>query len=168
MADKKTAGNQKVAVVRVRGRVHVRGTIADTLEMLSLRRPNHMAVVPDSPTFMGMVKKAKDYLTWGEIEPALFESIVEKWGRKAGDKRLTKAEAKEFAKKFLAGETTFKEAGVRPCFRLHAPSTGWDRGGVKKHISVGGAQGYRGKDINLLLAEMAGIRESKKKDGAKE
>jgi large subunit ribosomal protein L30 len=167
MAEKKTEGTKKIAAVRVRGRVHVRGTIADTLEMLSLRRPNHMTVLSDTLVYRGMIKKAKDYLTWGEIEPALFESIVEKWGRKAGDKRLAKAEAKEFSKKFLAGETTFKEAGIKPCFRLHPPSIGWDRGGVKKHVSVGGAQGNRGKEINVLLAEMAGLKE-KKKDGAKE
>jgi large subunit ribosomal protein L30 len=162
MASEKKTGH--IAVVRVRGRVHVRGTIANTLELLSLRRPNHMVVVPDTPTYKGMIQKAKDYLTWGEIEPALFEQIVEKWGRKAGDKRLTKTEAKEFAKKFLAGETTFKAAGIKSCFRLHAPSTGWEKGGVKIHLKLGGAQGNRGKEINALLAEMAGLKEKKKEE----
>jgi len=155
------AKKKTLAVVRVRGRVHVKSRIADTLEMLHLRRVNHMAVIPATPTYMGMLYKVKDYVTWGEIEPSIFESIVEKWGRKAASAGLTKAEAKEFSKKFLAGETTFKEAGIQPFFGLHAPSGGYEHGGVKKHVRLGGAQGNRGKEINVLLARMAGLREKK-------
>ncbi len=163
MAEQKTKGAMKIAVVRVRGEVRVRNDIRDTLKMLSLDRVNWMTVIDNTPTCMGMVKKAKDYITWGEVDAQLFESIVEKWGRKAGDAKLSKAEAKEFSKKLMAGETTFKEAGVKSSFRLHPPSRGYERGGVKQHVTLGGALGSRGKDINVLLAKMAGIKSESKK-----
>ena len=158
MAEQKTKGATKIAIVRVRGEVRVRNDVRDTLKMLSLDRVNWMTVVADTQTYMGMVKKVKDYITWGEVDAQLFEALVEKWGRKAGDARLSKAEAQEFAKKLMAGETTFKEAGVKSSFRLHPPSRGHERGGVKQHVKLGGALGYRGKGINILLAKMAGIK----------
>ncbi len=161
--DKKKAEIKKIALVRLRGRVHVRGTIADTLEMLNLTRVNHAVVINGTPTFMGMVKKVKDYITWGEIDEPVFAAIAEKWGRKAAGARIEKKEASDFVKKFTAGETTFKEAGIKPYFALHPPSKGYERGGIKKHLKLGGALGYRGKEINVLLSSMAGLKDGSKK-----
>jgi large subunit ribosomal protein L30 len=112
---------------------------------------------------MGMIQKSKDFITWGEIDEKTFSALVGKWGRKAGGKRLEKSEAKEFAAKFMTGKTTFKEAGIKPYFKLHAPSKGYERVGIKKHVNVGGALGYRGKGINTLLTKMAGIKDGTKK-----
>lgn len=158
----KHAKTAKIAVARVRGRIELKGTIQDTLDMIGLRKVNWVAVIDTTPTYMGMIKKAKDYITWGELEEAVFRQLVEKWGRKAGDARLTKAEADEFAKKFMAGETTFKKSGIRPVFKLHPPSKGHANGGIKKHVSVGGVLGDRGEGINDLIARMAGLRQQKK------
>lgn len=162
---KKEHKGAKIAVVRVRGRVHVRGTIADTLEMLHLRRVNHATVIENTPTYMGMIKKAKDFITWGEIDGPVFEAILEKWGRKAGDARLDKKTATDFSKKFLAGQESFKEAGIKPYFALHGPTKGHAKGGIKQHVKLGGVLGYRGKEINVLLASMSGLKDSAK--GAK-
>jgi len=154
----KVHNSAKIAVIRIRGKVHVKDKTEDTMSMLHLNRVNWMTVLEPTPVYMGMVQRSKDYITWGEIDPTLFEEIVEKWGRKAADERLKTAEAKEFAKKFLSGEINFKKAGIKPMFKLHPPSGGHSRAGIKKTVTVGGSLGYRGKDINELLKRMAGIK----------
>lgn len=161
MAD--TKDNRKIAVVRVRGQVDIRAPIKDTLNMLNLRKVNWMTVVDDTPQYRGMIQKSKDFITWGEMDPELFSKIVRKWGRKSGDKKLDESEADKFATDFMSGKTTFKESGVRPYFRLHAPSKGHNREGIRRHVSIGGVLGNRGGKINDLLTKMAGI-----KDGTKE
>jgi len=161
MAEKKEI--RKIALVRIRGRVEIRGKIQDTLVMLGLKRVNWVAVVDDNPVYKGMIQKAKDYITWGEMDATLFEQLVEKWGRKAGDARVEKKEVASFAKSFMAGDTTFKEAGIKPVFGLHPPSTGHKKGGIRLHVKVGGALGYRGKEINSLIARMAGLEDGEKK-----
>ena len=158
IAEKKVAKVAKLAVIRIRGRIELKKTVQDTLDMISLRKVNWATVVDSTPVYLGMIKKAKDYITWGEIDEETFKRLVEKWGRKAGDEHLEKSEASDFAKKFMAGETTFNKAGLKPVFKLHPPSKGYERGGIKHHLSVGGSLGYRGKEINALLAKMAGLK----------
>ncbi len=156
-----------IAVVRVRGQVRVRGRIADTLEMLNLDRVNWAIVIYPSPTYMGMVQKVKDFVTWGEIDEKLILPLVEKWGRKAGGARLEAKEAKDLAQKLAAGHVNLKEAGYLPQFKLHPPSKGHPaEGGIRTHVKVGGALGYRGAAINGLLAVMAGLKEAKPKPAA--
>jgi Ribosomal protein L30/L7E len=50
--------------LRVRGRTGIKGEIADTLDMLRLTRINHAVLLPENPTYLGMLRKGKDYITW--------------------------------------------------------------------------------------------------------
>jgi len=52
------------AIVKLRGEVKTRQDIRDTLRMLRLDRVNHCVVVPETPTYHGMIHKAKDYVAW--------------------------------------------------------------------------------------------------------
>jgi len=156
MAEEKKAG--KIAVVRVRGEVDIRRDIRDTLEILNLKRVNRLTIIDATATYIGMIQKAKDFITWGEVNDKTLTALIEKWGRKAGGERLDKKEAAEFSKKLIAGQTSFKKAGIKPYFKLHPPSKGYERGGIKQHVNVGGALGYRGDRINDLLAKMAGLK----------
>jgi large subunit ribosomal protein L30 len=56
-----------IAVVRVRGSIRVEQSIVDTLKMLRLHRQNYCVVLEKTPSVLGMLAKAKDYITWGEI-----------------------------------------------------------------------------------------------------
>jgi len=156
MAEEKKLG--KIAVIRIRGEIDIRRDIRDTLEILNLKRVNRATVIDATPTYMGMVQKAKDFITWGEINDKTLADLIKKWGRKSGGERLEKNEAAEFSKKLIAGQTGFKKAGIKPCFKLHPPSKGHERGGIKQHVNVGGVLGYRGDKINDLLAKMAGLK----------
>jgi len=53
----------ELAVVRVRGGIRVDYRILDALTKLNLRRKNACVLIPNTPTSLGMLKKAKDYIT---------------------------------------------------------------------------------------------------------
>ncbi|MFQ5919505.1 MAG: uL30 family ribosomal protein, partial [Thermoplasmata archaeon] len=91
-----------LAAVRVRGGVRVRGDIADTLGMLRLHRPNHCVVLPPRETTMGMLRKAKDYITWGEVDAEVLTELLAARGRRVGGEPLTEAHVKALGYDSLA------------------------------------------------------------------
>ncbi|HEX55288.1 MAG: 50S ribosomal protein L30 [Candidatus Altiarchaeales archaeon] len=162
--EKDTEGRKRLAVIRVRGRVHVRRSIQDTLKMLNLHRVNHCVIIDDRRSYIGMLKKAKDYITWGEINKDTFKKLLRERGRLIGNKRITdeyireNTNAKnieEFAKLFMNFKSELGDIpGLKPVFRLRPPKKGYERKGIKKPFSIGGVLGYRGEKINELLERM--------------
>jgi len=139
------------AVIRVRGSVNVKKDIMDTLKKLRLDRVNHCVLVPKTPSFEGMLKKAKDYITWGEINKKTLEKLIVKRGRTSGDKKLEKKDAIRIAK-ILEKKPVSEVKTLKPVFRLNPPSKGYKS--IRKLFSRGGALGYRGEKINDLLKRM--------------
>ena len=140
------------AVIRIRGRTGIRKNIADTLDMLNLTRISHTVVIPDTPSYKGMLQKAKDYITWGEVSER---------ARLPGNKRVTDEYVKEntdyasvddLAVAILNGETTLKESGLKPIFRLAPPKKGYEN--TRTPFTEGGSLGYRSENINELLEKM--------------
>jgi len=139
------------AVVRVRGSVGITRDLADTLMMLRLHRINHCVIVPKNQNFDGMLHKARNFITWGEVDKETLEKLVAKRGRFAGDKRVTDLNyAKELAHLIISGKPV-KEIGIKPVFRLSPPSKGYKS---TKALFPKGSLGYRGEKINELLKRM--------------
>ncbi len=145
-----------IAVVRIRGRVGVRKEIADTLAMLRLHRKHHCTLWKLNDSVKGMLQKVKDYVTWGEIDDQILKKLLEKRGRKIGDKRLSKEEAEKiFEELKKAREQPSKvlvKNKIKPVFRLSPPSKGFKKS-IKQHYPKG-ELGYRGQAINELLERM--------------
>lgn len=132
--DMKDAKNQYplIALVRIRGSIGASGNIRDTLDMLKLHRKNFCTIYHATPSIVGMVKKVKDYITWGEINDQTLKILIEK-----------------------RGEINPKEKNkTKPFFRLSPPKKGYGRKGIKKTFGKGGALGYRGDKINDLIQRM--------------
>ncbi len=150
-------------IIRVRGTIHARHDIVETLKFLHLNRPQHVTVVPEKPEFRGMLTKIQGYVTWGEAEPETVGLLLKSRGETAGGERLTDANVAESTRTKDLAELTQRVVvdglpsvpGVRPLFRLGAPSGGWKS--TKKPYALGGALGYRGRAINELARRM--IRE---------
>ena len=139
------------AVVRIRGSVGITKDLADTLMMLRLHRINHCVIVLKNQNFDGMLHKARNFITWGEINKETLEKLVAKRGRFAGDKRVTDLNyAKELAHLILSGKNV-KETGIKPVFRLSPPSKGYKS---TKALFPKGSLGYMGERINELLKRM--------------
>lgn len=70
-----------LGVIRLKGSIKVRGDIVDTLNMLGLKKKNHLAILPRNDAIIGMIKKVENVVTWGELSKELEEQIN-------GDKKL--------------------------------------------------------------------------------
>jgi large subunit ribosomal protein L30 len=138
------------AVIRIKGSVGLRKDVADTLSMLRLNRNMHCAVLRETDDIKGMVQKVRNWTTYGEIDDNVLKHLIEKRGRKPGDKRLTKEEVDDAFSKIKETGKVPKE--IKPVFRLTPPSKGFKRS-TKQHYPKG-ELGYRGKEINALLKRM--------------
>lgn len=138
------------AIVRIRGTVNVRKEVEDTLKMLRLNRRMHCVVLNDTDNVKGMLQKSKDLITWGDINDNVLKHLIEKRGRKLGNKKLTIEEAGNVLNKLR--ETGKIPEGVKPIFRLTSPSKGFKHS-VKQHYPKG-ELGYRGDKINELIKRM--------------
>jgi len=152
-----------LAVIRVRGVSDVFSKIRETMELLHLHRNCHATIVDDRPAYVGMLRKAQHFLTWGEVSKENIALLLKERGRLIGNKEVTDEYAKELGYKSVdklaeaihEGEVEFgKLSRIKPVFRLHPPSQGF-KGKVKKSYAAGGVTGYRGGDINDLIRRMA-------------
>jgi large subunit ribosomal protein L30 len=120
---------KRLAVIRIRGTTGVKKPIADTLSMLSLYTKNSIVIVPNNPVFTGMVKKVKDFVTYGEVAEDVVKSLSEKRKNTSENKSIM-------------------------AFTLNSPRGGFERKGIKVAFSHKGALGYRGEKISDLIKRM--------------
>lgn len=149
-------------VIRVRGIPDVNRGIAHTMDLLGLNRVNHAVVVPETDSIKGMLQKAKDYVTWGEVDQETLAAMIRARGRVAGDDSVTDdylkersefATVEDMAKAIIENDYRMKDVdGAKPVFRLHPPVKGYE--GNKRSFQNGGALGYRGAKINDLINRM--------------
>ena len=114
-----------IAVIRIRGDAGVRSDIKNTLQRLKLTDKNNCVLLKETPDMLGMLKKVKDYITWGKIDDATKKELITKRGNE--------------------GTTVF---------RLHPPRGGFERKGIKKTYRIGGVLGDRKEKINELIIKM--------------
>ena len=150
------------AVVQVRGVVNTRRDIKETLKMLRLHHINHCVLVPETPEYLGMIRKAKDFIAFGEVDAATLATILTTRGRLTGNKPLTEEYVKsatsygsiaDFAAALVNGEIRMKDVPeLKPVLRMHPPRKGYKT--TKRTYMQGGALGYYGSEINDLLIKM--------------
>ncbi len=114
-----------LALIRIRGAPKMSTQMVDTLDCLNLKSRNSCVIVPDTSSYRGMIRKVNSFITWGEIS----------------DETARALETKRLGPK-------------KHVFRLHVPTKGLERKGIKLPYKVGGVLGYRGKDINELIMRM--------------
>ena len=149
------------AVIRIRGSVDVSKDVEDTLKMLKLKVVNRCVIIPEIEVYFGMLKKAKHYITWGNIDKKTLSKLLGKRGKLLGDKiidekaleKITKFKSFDEFSEALIGEKChlkdFKE--IKPTFRLNPPKHGY------KAIRLPypkGDLGNRKEKINDLLERM--------------
>jgi large subunit ribosomal protein L30 len=141
-----------IAVIRIRGEVNMNREIKETLNRLRLRK-KYSCVIFAKPKKeqLGMIKKVKDFIAFGEISKEMLEKLIEARGR-AIDK-TKKVDFRAAAKEFSDGKK-IEELNIKPFFRLHPP-----RGGIesKKHFSEKKGKGVLGDNkekINELIERM--------------
>ncbi len=145
--ENKKAGT-KVAIVLVRGHIDLPQPVRDTLKMLKLTRKNFCAVVEDNAVYRGMIKKVKDYVTYGEITEEMFAKLVKARGE------IFLGRTTDAKGKYSYATLKFNGKDYKKYFRLNPPRKGFGRKGIKMSFKVGGALGNRGDKINDLIERM--------------
>lgn len=120
----------KIAAIRVRGTARVPSVIENTLDMLRLYNKHYCVILNNDASTIGMLKKSKDFITYGEVSDEVLKELIQK------------------------RQKTTKDGEVKKFFRLSPPKGGFERKGIKHTFAVGGALGYRGDKINLLIKKM--------------
>ncbi len=166
MAEKKQKKQHEkklFAVIRLRGNVNVNQNIEKTMVMLRLNKKNRCSLIHSTKSNMGMIKKIQDFCTFGEIDNETLQLLIEKRGKIRGGKPLTseilkthyKLSFKELSDSLFSLNKKLSDFEIiKPFFKLHPPIGGFERAGIKKPFSIGGALGYRGSEINKLLRKM--------------
>ncbi|MFW9971776.1 MAG: 50S ribosomal protein L30 [Candidatus Odinarchaeota archaeon] len=171
MAKKKSKINEKESVpklyfaIRTRGAPGMKTKVIDTLKMLRMHKVNHGVLIWGTPSFIGMLSKCKDYISFGEIDEKTLIRLLRVRGKVEGNHPLTEEHIKnltkyknfrELAKALLTGEIQYREKDIykiKPVFRLHPPRKG-HRGTIKKHYNEGGTLGNVGIYINEIIHKM--------------
>jgi large subunit ribosomal protein L30 len=152
-----------LAVVKIRGTISAQREARETLDMLRLARSNHAVLVDNRPSYMGMLYRVQNYVTWGEVSKETVALLLKKRGRLAGNKKLTDEYVQKvgyksidaLAEAIVSCKAEYQKLpNVQPVFKLPPPSKGF-KGKTKKSFGAGGEAGYRGEKINELIKRMA-------------
>ncbi len=126
---------KKIAAIRLRGKFNVKDELKDTLTLIGLDRKNTCVVFKKATdTDLGMLKKAKDFITYGEISDETLKKLIEK-------RKLE------------------KDTEKKTILRLPNPVKGFKS--IKKGYKQGGDLGYRGEKINKLFERILQNLENK-------
>ena len=143
-------------VVRIKGTVNIPHWAQTTLDGLNLDKRFRATIVPESPEYLGMLRQVKEVVAWTKADTGIVKELLEKRGRKAGYKPITKSDIPkeyrsidEFASAIAENKVAIsKIEGLKPWFALNPP-----RGGFKRKTKTQYAQdGVLGEDGEL--AEM--------------
>ncbi|MEX0932592.1 MAG: uL30 family ribosomal protein [Candidatus Pacearchaeota archaeon] len=115
-----------ICIIRIRGQVGINKDAEETLHRLRLRRKYACVVIESNKEKLGMIKKVKNFIAYGEIDEETYKELKEKRGKKDSEGKL------------------------KPFFRLHPPRKGINS---KLHFPKG-VLGNHGSKINDLVRKM--------------
>ena len=150
-------------IIRIRGAHGMNRKIQNTLNLLNLPKVNHATIVRTTPSILGMIQKAKDYISFGPVSEESVFNLLTKRALMTGQKPLTDdhvrfatvyESVKDLSKAIFEGKIKLQEVkDLKPVFRLHPPRGGF-KGSIKKAYQAGGALGNVGEHINHYLKRM--------------
>lgn len=147
----------KIAVILIRGMVSISPDVKKTLEYLRLKQKHACVVLDNTTENLGMVKRVKDYVTYGIVDEKAFKEMLDKRVQVVG-KADVKVDTAKVAKEYFSGKVKLRDFEatyqIKPFFRLHPPIKGFERKGIKMPFAKGGVLGDRADKINELIVKM--------------
>lgn len=139
-----------ITIIRIRGLVGLDRDVKETFNRLNLNKKYSCTVfVNPTKEQLGMIKKLRNFIAFGEITKDVFEKLIETRAQLID--KTKKIEAKKIIEGLEKGKR-YNELNLKPFFRLHPPRKGIES---KKHFGVGkGVLGDHEKEINKLLERM--------------
>jgi len=138
-----------IVVIRITGKINLKTEIKETLIRLRLGKKYTCTIINEKDKIkVGMLKKVKDYVAYGELNKPVLLRLIEKRGKREDKKQIKDIE--KIAEALEKGEK-FESLGLKGYFRLHPP-----RGGLKssrRHFPQG-VLGNNKQEINKLIERM--------------
>jgi len=135
-----------IAVIRISGMVKVNIDIEETLHRMKLRRKYSCILISNQKDLIGMLKKVRHYVAYGELDKENLVKLIKARGRSIDNKKF---EAQKIASELIAGKS-LKQLGFKGFFRLHPP-----RKGINSKLQYPkGVLGDNKQDINKLIERM--------------
>lgn len=136
-------------IVNMRGMVSISTNVKDTLKSLNLEKRFRATIVPETPSYKGMLKKAKDQVAWCVASPSIIKQLLEKRGRMEGWKPLLNEDIQKLGFEnldSLANDISESKVilqkikGLKPSFALSPPKGGFKRS-IRRNYNEGGILG---------------------------
>ncbi len=136
-------------IVNMRGMVKTSTNVKDTLKSLNLEKRFRATIVPETSSYKGMLKKAKDQVAWCVASPSIIKQLLEKRGRMEGWKPLLNEDIQKLGFEnldSLANDISESKVilqkikGVKPSFALSPPKGGFKRS-IRRNYNEGGILG---------------------------
>ncbi len=137
-----------IAVIRIRGKVKLRKKMKETFDRLRIRKKYSCVVfVKPAKEQLGMIKKLRNFVAFGEINKEVFKKLIEKRGQLID--KTKKIDVEKIIDELENGKK-YKELNLKPFFRLHPPRKGINS---KLHFPKG-VLGNNKEKINDLIERM--------------
>ena len=151
--------------IRLKGSFGTPWPLESALETLRLKAKFNAVLLENNRSNIGMLRKVKDYVTWGEAQTNDIAAVLRERGQLSGGAEMTdktihdrfgEVSIQDLASALTQGRISLEELrrkGLNPVFRLHPPSGGFEGSG-KRPYGSGGELGKRQTPISALLARM--------------
>lgn len=144
-------------VVRIKGTVNIPRWAQVTLDGLNLDKRFRATIVPESNEYLGMLRTVKESVAWTKADASIVKELLEKRGRKAGYKPITKSDIPKEYKSFddLASAIADNKVaiskldGIKPWFALSPPKGGFKRK-TKSQYAEDGILGEDGELVEIV------------------
>ncbi|MCR4327233.1 MAG: uL30 family ribosomal protein [Nanoarchaeota archaeon] len=114
-----------IAIVRIKGQIGINKDVKETLHRMKIRRKYACTVIEPTKVDLGMIKKVRSFVSYGEISKETYEKLVKSRGKKDETGKL------------------------KPFFRLHPP-----RGGAKTKFHYPQGILGENKEMDKLIGRM--------------
>lgn len=136
-----------ICIIRIRGNVGLEKGVVETLDRLRLKRKYSCVVLNPGKEDLGMIKKVRDFVAFGEIKEEVFEKLLKKRGQVIDKSK--KIDSKKVVEELSKGKK-YEKLNLKPFFRLHPP-----RKGIKSKFHFPkGVLGDNKEKINDLVLRM--------------
>ena len=142
-------------VVRIKGTINVPSWADSTLQLLNLNKRFRATLVPEDPSFVGMLKRVKNYVAWCKADKQTVKELIEKRARKLGYKQLENSDLKtlgyksadDLATALVNGKVALSKLDlIKPWFALAPPRKGFKRQTKRMYQN----EGVTGENQELL------------------
>ena len=152
-----------ILVVRLRGTVNVPYWAVTTLKNLCLNKRFSATLVPETPEYLGMLRKISQWVAWSKADREIVKTLIENRAknknpgsdsaRKTVNSKEDYKDIDELVDVLVNDKIKFSEQkNVKPWFSLNPPKGGFKKS-TKRQFSDGGTLGNN-KDLLEIVKKM--------------